>query len=56
MRKTVISIRFKPAWARLANNLYRFNKNEDFGDLEEMEDFIFKLAIKNHFTVFLSLF
>ena len=46
MRKTVISIRFKPAWAGLSNNLYGFNKKEDIGDLEEMEDFIFKLAIK----------
>ncbi len=56
MRKTVISIRFKPAWAGLSNNLYRFNKKEDIGDLEENEDLIFKLSIKNPFTVFLLLF
>ena len=40
MTKTALPIRFKPAWAGLSNNLYRFNKKEDIGDLEEMEDLI----------------
>ena len=40
MTKTALPIRFKPAWAGLSNNLYRFNKKEDIGDLEEMEHLI----------------
>ena len=40
MTKTTLPIRFKPAWAGLSNNLYRFNKKEDIGDLEEMEHLI----------------
>ena len=43
MTKTALPIRFKPAWAGLSNKLYRSNQREDFGDLEEIGNLIFKL-------------